>query len=50
VVPVPSKLEVKNKGASAAPTTLYIIPTVDLSLLPALGTVDPSPKAPRLGR
>ena len=50
VVPGTYRLEVKNKGASAAPTTLYIIPTVDLSLLPAPGTLAPSPKVPRFER
>jgi hypothetical protein len=42
VVPGTYRLEVKNKGTSAAPATLYIIPTVDLTLLPARGP-DPSP-------
>gem|GEM_PF-4165707 len=50
VVPGTHRLEVKNKGTSAAPTTLYIIPTLDLSLLPAPGTVASPGKTARSER
>jgi len=50
VVPGTYTLQVVNHGTSAAPTTLYAIPTVDLTLLPRTGPNSASGKIPRLER